>query len=206
MRLRPFVVPSIALALLAGCTDDPPATPVVSAPAPSAAVAPEVSLDVPTDDIGSFPPRIEPGDEAASAGRMLISATGVGPYQVGEAQTEIVDDGAITGAVAANGCATGSVFFGKPTVRFVDGKVAEVRVTDATGSTAEGVLIGADLAKVQATYPAGRAVTGAAGVTGWETVDDTNALLVELTGGKVTALTGGVATTVQQSFTSGQPC
>ncbi|SDT75622.1 hypothetical protein [Actinoplanes derwentensis] len=208
MRLHQLVVPSIALALLAGCTDDPPATPVAGASAPGIApsevvVAPDVSLDVPAGDPASLPPRPEPGDEG---GRNQPSATGLGPYQIGESQAEMVADEIVTGTVAANGCIAGSVFYGSPKIRFVGGTLAEVRTTSVNASTAAGVTIGADQAKVQAAYPSGKAVTGAAGVTGWEIVDGTNALLVEITAGKVTAITGGVATTVEQNFTSGQAC
>ncbi|GAA1598389.1 hypothetical protein [Actinoplanes couchii] len=207
MRLRHLVVPSIALALLAGCTDDPPATPAAGASTPviessEVVVTPDVSLDVPGGDPASLPPRPEPGE----GGRIQLSPAGLGPYQVGEAQTELVADEIVTGPVAANGCATGSVFFGEPKIRFVGGTVAEVRTTAATASTAEGVAIGADQAAVQAAYPAGKAVTGAAGVTGWQVVEETNTLLVEITAGKVTALTAGVATTVEQNFTAGQAC
>ncbi|HWS34506.1 MAG TPA: hypothetical protein VN408_17425 [Actinoplanes sp.] len=209
MRLRHLLVPSIALALLAGCTDDPPAAPAAGASSAGTeptevVVAPDVSLDVPSGDQTSFPPRIEPGSGEGARGQ--VSASGIGPYQVGESQAEMVADEVLAGPVAANGCATGSVLLGSVKIRFAGGTLAEVRTTEAGIGTEEGVTIGSDQAAAQAAYPAGKAVTGAAGVTGWEVVDETNALLVEFTAGRVTALTAGVATTVDQNFTAGQVC
>jgi hypothetical protein len=207
MRLSPLVVPSIALALLAGCTDDPPpATPAASAAgvAPTeVVVTPEISLDVPSGDRASFPS--DPDAAGGGTGRSL-SANGVGPLQVGEPQAELIDAGAVEGAVAANGCAVGSALLGSPKVRFAGGVLTEVRTTEAAASTADGVTIGADLTAVRDAYPEGKAVTGAGGVTGWQIADGANTLLVELTAGKVSAFTVGVAATVEQNFTSGQAC
>ncbi|WP_430780566.1 hypothetical protein [Actinoplanes sp. G11-F43] len=210
MRLRHLVVPSIALALVAGCTDDPPpAGPVAGVPGAASVapaevvVTPEVSLDVPPDDQTSFPPRPEIG----AGSRLLgLTAAGTGPFEVGEAQAELVDAGAVEGAVAANGCATGSTLLGSPKVRFAAGVLAEVRVTDPEASTADGVTMGADLAAVRAAYPSGTELAGAGGVTGWQVLDGANALLVELTGGRVSAFTAGVAGTVEKNFTGGQAC
>lgn len=208
MRLRHLVLPSIALALLAGCTDDPPAAPAVGASSAGAestevVVVPDASLDVPSGDQTSFPPRTEPG---AESGIGQMSATGIGPYQVGEPQAELVADEMVTGPVTANGCATGSELLGSPKIRFAGGTLVEVRTTAAGGGTAGGVEIGAEQSAAQAAYPAGKAVTGAAGVTGWAVADETNTLLIEFTAGKVTALTAGVAATVEQNFSAGQVC
>ncbi|MEV6344432.1 hypothetical protein [Actinoplanes sp. NPDC051851] len=211
MRRSPLVILIAALALtgVAGCSDDE--TPPAAAPQ-SASPAPTESLDMPpTVDNPKPTDPITPGEQQASGfvAHLQISADGFGPYEIGATQEETIADGLIDSASdTGNGCATatGPGRYLSPALLFAQGKLVQIRVTAAQATTTDGVAPGAPLADVQAAYPAGKAVTGTGGVQGWETVGGTGALLVEVTGGTASALTAGVATTVEKVFTTGQGC
>ncbi|MEV0896763.1 hypothetical protein [Actinoplanes sp. NPDC049802] len=196
MRRRPLVALTMALAVLSGCTGDPD-TPAPSATAPAA--SPGISLDMPPASFGPSPP------EPTPSGKLSISAAGYGPFRIGMTQQEITDAGLVTG-LTPNGCGRAGGFTGAPETDVWGGELVRVRVTDPTVTTTGNVAIGATVDDVRAAYPSGRAVTGTGGVTGWLVVDGTGALLLELAGGTVSALTAGDATTVEKVFTGERGC
>ncbi|MBB3096977.1 hypothetical protein FHR83_004652 [Actinoplanes campanulatus] len=194
MRRRPLVVLTVALAVLSGCTDDPP-TPSAPPPA-SPATSPGTTLDMPPDSFGPPPPAPTP------TGRMEMSPAGYGPFRIGMTQQEVTDAGLVA-ELSSDGCGSASDFPGTPEVDFWGGELVRVRLTSPTADT---VPIGSTLAEVRAAYPAGRSVTGAGGVTGWLVVDGANAMLVEFTAGTATAVTAGVTTTVEEVFAGTRGC
>ena len=112
MRRSPLVVMTavLAVATLTGCTGDEEKA---AAPAPAASsVAPSApepteSFDMPESTTGV--PKAEPtgpGDGILPGlGKLEVDTTGAGPYQVGEAQADLVASGLIrTGSVRC--CAT----------------------------------------------------------------------------------------------------
>ncbi|MFC7534917.1 hypothetical protein [Actinoplanes sp. GCM10030250] len=203
MRRSPLIVMTAVLALTAvtGCSDDddkkPAAAPEAASAPPSA--EPTVSLDAPDGTAGT--PKAEISDPSGFA-PFSVQSIGVGAYEVGETQADLTEAGLLTNPVDAAGCttATGTGMFSKPEVFLSGGKVVMVKATK------DDPRIGKPLAELQAEFAEGKAVTGAAGATGWEVVEETNSLLFVATGGTVSAVAGGVTASVQKNFTSGSGC
>jgi hypothetical protein len=203
MKRRLAVLAAVTLvASLAGCSDDDkkPATQAsAAAPVPSAADTVEAAK----------PPLPESPGASGRPGAFSITATGLGPYEIGASRAALDADGllgTVTDAGAGCATATGSDLFNPPALTLAQNKLALVRVTAGKAATEEGIMIGAAAADVRKAYPAGSAVTGAGGVTGWSVPDGANTLLFEITADKVSALTTGTAATVTKVFTTGQGC
>jgi hypothetical protein len=193
----------LALTALTGCSDDDKAT----SPAPSAAASGPAGVpsDEPTVQKGDHS---EPGPAAGAISPFKIGATGYGPYQVEETQADMVDSELVTDLADAAGCTagTGSILYGSPEVFFAQGKLVLVRATSPGVKTDAGVGVGATLADAQAKLSGGKLLTGAAGAQGWQVVEETNAVLFEVTGDKVTAVLSGASASVEKHFTAGSGC
>ncbi|WP_433827514.1 hypothetical protein ACQP2E_36585 [Actinoplanes sp. CA-015351] len=205
--MRFVLIAAFVVASLAGCTDSGGNE---AGPAVSPTPAPSGSVDMPPTDIGSPKPlRSEPGGHSASAGTLLmLSASGYGPYRVGQSQQELVDAKMARAVkVDETGCVIGwgSKLMNAPRLRFVGGKLAQIELTTPGAVTDTGLMIGAQLPEAQEKYPDGKVIYGPAGA-GWETVDGENALLVKITGDDVTALIGGLATSVERRYKAGMGC
>jgi hypothetical protein len=193
----------LALTALGGCSDDDKAD---KSPAVSGSAVPAESPATPSDE-----PTVEKGARSAPAvasDPFVAGPTGFGPYQVDETQADLVDAELVEGLADAAGCTTGtgSATYGAPKVFLAQGKLVLVKATSPDAKAGNGVGVGSTFADAQAKFPGGKLLSGPGGVQGWQVVQETNALLFEATGDKVTAVAGGLATSVEKNFTTGSGC
>jgi hypothetical protein len=137
-----------------------------------------------------------------------ISATGIGPYTIGQEQAAL-STAKLVGPVkpGSTGCdtGTGQAKWGSPALIFTKGKLQHVRITAGSVRTTGGIQVGAADASVRRAYPKGSALS-ARGATAWLAPTGDFALLFRITGGKVAAIESGPASTLPFTFTDNQNC
>ncbi len=212
----------LAVTGLAGCSrhkDDRPA-PAAQAPVPGVSTHPGMAFTAlpsagptsaaagptagtPTDPAGAVkgqPQSLPTGSE--------ISATGIGPYTIGQEQASLTA-AKLVGPVknGSTGCDTGAgrARWGRPALIFTKGKLQHVKITSGTIRTTAGVKVGATAAAVRRAYAKGSALS-ASGQTAWYAPTGDFALLFRFTGGHVSAIEAGPASTLSVTFTSSQGC
>jgi hypothetical protein len=224
MRHRLVVLAAVlAVGGLAACSrakDDRP-TPQAQPPAVEASTHPGMSMTAlpsasPTAGAGATPTKPNPTDPAGAAlghAQTLptgseISATGIGPYTIGQEQASLTG-ARLVGPVKSGltGCDTGlgQATWGTPTLIFTKGKLQHVKITSGSVKTTAGIKVGATTASVRRAYPKGSALS-ARGATAWYAPTGDFALLFRIAGGKVSAIESGPASTLQFTFTDNQGC
>jgi hypothetical protein len=137
-----------------------------------------------------------------------ISATGIGPYTIGQEQAAL-STAKLVGPVkpGSAGCdtGTGQARWGSPALIFTKGKLQHVRITAGSVRTTSGIQVGAADTSVRRAYPKGSALS-ARGATAWFAPTGDFALLFRITGGKVAAIESGPASTLPFTFTDNQNC
>jgi hypothetical protein len=237
MRHRLVVLAAVlAVAGLGGCSrhkDDRPApaaqAPVAQAPVPGGSAHPGMSMTAlpsagpatpksagpasgkpaatgpgaPTDPAGAAkgrPQSLPSGSE--------ISATGIGPYTIGQEQASLTA-AKLVGAVrnGSTGCDTGAgqAKWGSPALIFTKGKLQHVKITVGSVRTTAGVKVGSSEAAVRGAYGKGSALSSG-GRTAWYAPTGDFALLFRISGGKVSAIESGPASTLSVTFTDNQGC
>ena len=234
MRHRLVVLAAVlAVAGLAGCSrhkDDAPA-PVAQAPVPGVSTHPGMSMTaVPSASPTTVGPTavgptavgpaatkpVTPTDPAGGAkGRPQslptgseISATGIGPYTIGQEQASLTA-AKLVGTVrnGSAGCDTGAgqAKWGSPALIFTKGKLQHVKITSGSVRTTTGVKVGSSEATVRGAYATGSALS-ASGKAAWYAPTGDFALLFRIAGGRVSAIESGPASTLSVTFTSNQGC
>lgn len=224
MRHRLVVLAAVlAVAGLAGCSrdkDDRP-TPAAQPPVPSVSTHPGMSMTAlpsagPTPGNSATTGPVTPTDPAGAAKGhpqtlptgSEISATGIGPYTIGQEQAALTT-AKLVGPVksGSTGCDTGAgqAKWGSPALIFTKGKLQHVKITSGAVRTTAGVKVGSAEATVRGAYPKGSALS-ARGTTAWYAPTGDFALLFRLAGGKVSAIESGPASTLEFTFTGNQGC
>jgi hypothetical protein len=213
LRSLPIVViAGFAAAILAGCTDDAATTEAPEASLPEVSVSSTGdAVDVPPPDVSTPKPmRSAPVRNSAEPDApLLLSASGFGPYRVGQSQQELFDAKMVRGLKTDEaGCVsgTGSKLLQNPKLRFAGGLLVQIELNTLGGpGTEAGLLVGAEVEEAQAKYPAGKILFGPAGGA-WEVTDGGNTLLVKISGGNVSSLVGGVTASVEKRHQAAMGC
>jgi hypothetical protein len=224
MRHRLVVLAAVlAVAGLGGCSrhkDDRPA-PVAQAPVPEGSTHPGMSMTaLPSASPTSVKPAATgPGSTTDPAGAAKglpqslptgseISATGIGPYTIGQEQASLTA-AKLVGPVknGSAGCDTGAgqAKWGTPALIFSKGKLQHLKITSGSVKTTAGVRVGSSEAAVRRAYAKGSALS-ASGRTAWYAPTGDFALLFRITGGQVSTIESGPASTLSVTFISNQGC
>jgi hypothetical protein len=135
------------------------------------------------------------GEPMALPSGTVISATGIGPYTIGQEQASLTA-AKLVGPVrnGSTGCdtGTGQAKWGSPTLIFTKGKLQHLKITSAAVRTTGGIKVGSTQASVHSAYRKGSAV----GATAWYAPTGDFALLFRMSGGQVSTIEAGPASTL----------
>jgi hypothetical protein len=230
MRHRLVVLAAVlAIAGLAACSrdkNDRP-TPQAQPPVPSVSTHPGMAFTALPSASASAGPSAGAGPTSATGpgnptdpagagiGRpqtlptgTVISATGIGPYTIGQEQASLTA-AKLVGSVknGSTGCDTGAgqAKWGSPTLIFTKGKLQHLKIADGAVKTTSGIKVGSTEASVRSAYGKGSALS-AGGKTAWYAPTGDFALLFRIAGGKVSTIESGPASTLSITFTDNQGC
>jgi hypothetical protein len=191
-----------------------PSEVVTSAPAPSGAPAASATpAGGPAPTAGSNKPPGKPGRVGSITNpvRPVVSAEGVGPYQVAVTNGELKSAGLLGTVETSKGCpdfvvAKGLASYHTPVLVFFKGKLQYVSVTSSSLPTDQGAAVGMSLADVKKKHPAGKQLSDWNGGIGWFAQTESDALLFRFKNSKVETIEAGLAETLQFRFTDGEGC
>jgi hypothetical protein len=229
MRLRHATLAVVTLTLLgvAGCGDDSDdKTPAAPAPGASAAPSADGGLGGPGASAtpgSSAAPGTPPTEGTSAAGPPkkggpagkpavspdVLTAAGIGPYQVGVAQRELTSAdlvGKVTKARDTCTTARGLGEYHSPALAFTGGKLQRLTVTSPKVTTPKGAKVGTGYAKLKGMYPGGKQLDDWVGAGAWYAVDGGNALLFRIKDDKVASIDAGAGPAVQFFYTDKQGC
>ncbi len=181
-------------------------------PGPSASPAGSVSPGaLPPEGVLTSPTQGKPGvGEIATE----LTEAGIGPYQVGAAQTTLANQGRLAGVKTTTGCpgwatATGTGGYTGVDLVFYNGKLNWVQV-DTTAITARsGGRVGLTLSQVQGLYPGSVLLTAGLGAkaVAVRNIANGNELFFRFGAtGTVSIIEAGPTETLEFRFTDGEGC
>ncbi|HET9517517.1 MAG TPA: hypothetical protein VFO77_07330 [Actinoplanes sp.] len=223
MTHRPLLTGIAVLCLwfTAGCgTDDPAPAPTPAGASASAAdfgspgnPIPGAPADAGGPSAGPAVPAepVTPAAEPTVESDAQLSASGLGPYQVGASRKQLAASGLFRAVRTSGGCpdhvvATGLKAYRSPSLVFYRGKLQYTTVTSAKTTTTAGARVGMTAAQVKQKHPNGKQLDDWNAATAWFAPAGSNALLFRFTDGKVSSIDAGLAEPIQFRFTDGEGC